>query len=511
MKSYIRFLPDSVINKIAAGEIVADYFGIIKELVENSIDAGATRIQVFIDLPITSIVVKDNGIGMSLEDLRKSVLRHTTSKLLDDDLLNISTFGFRGEALAAIGSKSEMRIETNVCDDIVHEISVKNGNIERIKSIDGYKPEESGTLVEVKNIFFNTPVILKWIENNHDYDAILQFIKAMYMSHTNIEFRLYKNNRSVIYYPKSDKINIGLVFSQEIAKHLKYYHVEDGTWSVTGYASPMNNNLLNTTSIHQYFFVNGRYIYDKHLSSTIRKIYHPLFTEKHPYIIALFHIPEGWVDINVHPCKSEVRFRDINKVRDLLRKGILSCITKTEISSRDSECTSMEDIERNAGPIRILSYRNFLLLKYQDELYLLDKIKAYCKIIKHSRNIKYIILNTIVERSLLVNTSDKLFYDFDYLYSLGISITNNENHIKINSMLDIYSSDKIKGTIKKIISSPNISKEEVKKEIFSCAILDYHQLVHELINLSCLYQCVVSLHDNILEELCNRFSEPSEM
>ncbi|TDI58090.1 MAG: DNA mismatch repair endonuclease MutL [Alphaproteobacteria bacterium] len=319
----IRLLPERTVNRIAAGEVVERPASVVRELVENAIDAEATRIEVVMtDGGRGLISVTDNGAGMSADDLTLCIERHATSKLPDDDLLQINYLGFRGEALPSIGSVSRLHIVSRKRGaDSAWGITVDAGR----KS--GPVPEAlgEGTRVEVHELFYATPARLKFLktartELSHANDTI----KRLAMAHPAIAFSLSDGDRVVfrasptsgdLFAARLDRLSsiLGAAF-QENAIAIT---AEREGFRLTGYAGIPTFNRGNAQ--HQFLFVNGRSVRDKMLGGAVRGAYADFLARDRHAIVALFLecAPEE-VDVNVHPAKAEVRFRDAGLVRGLI-------------------------------------------------------------------------------------------------------------------------------------------------------------------------------------------------
>ena len=320
----IRILPPATINRIAAGEVVERPASAVKELVENAIDAGARRIDVALDGGgQTLISVADDGQGMDGEALALAVERHATSKLADDDdLLNITALGFRGEALPAIGGVSRLTITSRATGaDQAWAISVEGG----AKSAVTPAALATGTRVEVRELFYATPARLKFLkaprtEVGHAADAVRRL--AMALPH--IAFSLSADERSVLRLAavEGELIDARLerldaVMGHTFADNALAIEAEREGVRLTGYAGLPTLNRGNAQA--QYLFVNGRPVRDKLIYGALRGAYADfLARNRHPMVALFLELPSDAVDVNVHPTKAEVRFRDAGLVRGLI-------------------------------------------------------------------------------------------------------------------------------------------------------------------------------------------------
>jgi len=319
----IRLLPPTVINQIAAGEVVERPASAVKELVENSIDAGARRIDIALrDGGRTYLSVNDDGVGMTREELSLSVQRHATSKLPNDNLESVVTLGFRGEALPSIASISRFEITSRVQG---------SGEAWLVKVAGGDKSEPepaahpTGTSVEVRDLFYATPARLKFLktertELNHVVDAV----KRLAMANPNIAFSIHNGERHILKLPcaQGDFLSARLdrvdaIMGNEFGPNALSINSEREGLLLTGHAGLPTLNRGNTG--FQYLFVNGRSVRDKILSGAVRGAYRDfLASDRHPLLALFLDVPSDVVDINVHPAKTEVRFRDPGLIRGLI-------------------------------------------------------------------------------------------------------------------------------------------------------------------------------------------------
>ena len=327
----IRRLPETVINRIAAGEVVERPASVVKELVENAIDAGATGIDAVIrDGGQTLIVVSDDGHGMSAEDLTLAVERHATSKLPDDDLLAIESLGFRGEALPAFGAVARLSLTSraNGSDD-AWTLSVEGG------AIKGPEPaaHPKGTRIEVRDLFFATPARLKFLktprtEQTHAVDAV----KRLAMAHPEIGFALSDGERDLVKLPPAsgDEARLdrlGRIMGKDFPDNAMAIAAEREGIKLSGYAGLPTLNRGNAQM--QFLFVNGRPVRDRLLFGALRGAYREfLASERYPLVALFFELPGQAVDVNVHPAKAEVRFRDSGLVRGLIVGALKHALAK---------------------------------------------------------------------------------------------------------------------------------------------------------------------------------------
>lgn len=319
----IRRLTDKIINQIAAGEVVERPASAVKELVENSIDAGANRIDVTIrDGGKTLISVSDDGCGMTADDLQLAIERHATSKLPDDDLFFISTLGFRGEALPSIGSVSRMSITSRVEGaDSAWQIKVEGGQI------DGPSPASGGvgTRLEVRDLFYATPARLKFMRSDRaETSAVLDVMNRIAMAHPGVSISFNDGNRDRMRVngAQGDLLDqrlkrLGDIMGRDFAENAMAVDAERDGVRLTGFAGLPTLNRGN--AMMQFLFVNGRPVKDKQLTGAVRGAYQDfLARDRHPMLALFLETEPRAVDVNVHPAKTEVRFRDPAGVRGLI-------------------------------------------------------------------------------------------------------------------------------------------------------------------------------------------------
>lgn len=319
----LRRLPDNIVNQIAAGEVVERPASAVKELVENAIDAGATQIDVVMrDGGRSLITVTDNGSGMSAEELELCFERHATSKLPDDDLVFIQNLGFRGEAIPSIASVSRMSITTRrEGADTAWKMTVEGGK--KIAPVPG--GGQKGTRVEVRDIFFATPARLKFLKTERsEFGAALDVVRRLAMAFPAISFSLTDENRTALRVAGSDGDlfdawldRLGAVMGREFADNAIRIDAERDGVKLAGYAGVPTFNRGNATM--QFMFVNGRPVRDKLFTGAVRGAYMDLLARnRHPLLALFLEVPADQVDVNVHPAKAEVRFRDSGGVRGLI-------------------------------------------------------------------------------------------------------------------------------------------------------------------------------------------------
>ncbi|MBN9310200.1 DNA mismatch repair endonuclease MutL, partial [Devosia sp.] len=314
----IRQLPEDLINRIAAGEVVERPASVVKELVENAIDAGASRIAITTAGGGQSLIrIEDDGVGMDEADLLLSVERHATSKLADDGLDDIRTLGFRGEALASIGSVAELTISSRRAEDASGlRLAVRHG----IKARPVPLAMNRGTIVEVRELFGNVPARRKFLKSERaEAAAITDTVKRLAMANPGVQFVLDGADRTASNWPGHAgegalRARLGDVLGADFGENAVPLATIRHGMVVTGLAGLPTYTRAN--SLSQYFFVNGRSVRDKVLVGAIRAAYADfVFRDRFPVVAIFVAVDPADVDVNVHPAKAELRFRDAGAVR----------------------------------------------------------------------------------------------------------------------------------------------------------------------------------------------------
>jgi len=323
----IRRLPETVVNRIAAGEVVERPASAVKELVENAIDAGAARIDVIVrDGGRTQVSVTDDGAGMGAEDLLLAIERHATSKMPDDDLGNISSLGFRGEALASIGAVSRLTLTSRKAGaDTAWTLAVEGGRVG--------EPQPAGlgagTRIEVRDLFYAIPARLKFLKTERtELSQVRETVNRLAMAHPGIGFSLGNGERDLLRLepclkPETGDLwdarlsRLGAIMGRDFSDNALRIDAERDGVRLTGYAGLPTLNRGNAAM--QFLFVNGRPVRDKLLFGALRGAYREfLASDRYPLVSLFLDIPPDSLDVNVHPAKTEVRFSDSGLVRGLI-------------------------------------------------------------------------------------------------------------------------------------------------------------------------------------------------
>lgn len=320
----IRKLPDGLVNRIAAGEVIERPAAAVKELVENAIDAGATQIDVALREGGQALIrVTDNGIGMDRDEIALAVLRHATSKLPDDDLWNIHSFGFRGEALPSIGAVSRLTVTSRRRGAAeAWQLAIEGGRIGA--------PEPAalpvGTQVDVRDLFFATPARLKFLKSPRtEIEAARETVEKLAMAYPGVSFTIQEDDRK----PRRLMATPNLLPDEALSRRLTDVLGDDFMGNAARVDSAREDCMVHgyaglptwhrPTTRQQYLFVNDRPVRDKLLLAAVRGAYGDLLPSgRHPAVVLFLSVPPHEVDVNVHPTKAEVRFRDSAKIRGLI-------------------------------------------------------------------------------------------------------------------------------------------------------------------------------------------------
>lgn len=348
----IKELELSLANKIAAGEVVERPASVVKELLENAIDAQATQIDISIkESGIQSIRVVDNGTGIEEEDIAKAFGRHATSKINNDyDLFHIRTLGFRGEALASISSVSRVTMKTCTDGMLGHEVRVENGEITKKQPAKAKK----GTDILVEDLFYNTPARLKYVKSLYtELGKITDIVNRMAMSHPNIAFNLVSDDKTVISTNGSGRTNevMAEIYGMKIAKDLVPINGETDDYVVNGFICKPEHTRSNRHYIS--IFINGRYIKNFVLNKAIIEGYHTLLPiGRYPIVYLNIEMDPILVDVNVHPTKLEVRLSKEQLLYDLINQKIkeafrgMSLIPDTSLEKQKPKKSQKEIFEQ---------------------------------------------------------------------------------------------------------------------------------------------------------------------
>jgi DNA mismatch repair protein MutL len=353
----IRRLPETLVNRIAAGEVVERPAAAVKELVENAIDADASRIEIRLRNGGQSlIIVEDDGFGMTPDEIELAIERHATSKLPEDRLDRIATLGFRGEALPSIGSVSRMAIASRPGGgEAGWAIAVEGGD----KRVLGPVSRGPGTRVEVRDLFYATPARLKFMKSvRTETQRVRETIERLALAHPGLAFHLTEEDRTLLSLAAeagdvvdARKARLAALLGADVAANaLPVDGLRDGL-RISGYAGLPTLN--RATSREQYLFVNGRPVSDRMFAGAVRGAYMDVLAhDRHPVVALFLEVPPGEVDVNVHPAKTEVRFRDGQAVRGLIVGAIKRALEGGAYRASSTVSTATLDRFRAGTPAR---------------------------------------------------------------------------------------------------------------------------------------------------------------
>ena len=325
----INIMSENLANKIAAGEVVERIANVVKELVENSIDAGSKNIKIELLLSGTKLIkIVDDGCGMSRDDAKLCFSRHATSKIKNEnDLYFINTLGFRGEALAAISSVSNIVLDTYDGNESTY-LNLKAGKFITEKTGSMRK----GTIIEVSELFYNTPARLKFMKSlNAELALTVNYIEKIALSHPDISFTLFNDGREMIKTTGSNDIYkvIHEIFGLNVSKNMIKIEAENYDYIINGYISNLNLSKSNRNSM--ITLVNGRVVTNQSVNRTIKDAYHTVLAEtKFPIVVINIETDPTLIDVNIHPTKQDIKFSKLESLNDLLFSTIRAAINEAD-------------------------------------------------------------------------------------------------------------------------------------------------------------------------------------
>lgn len=351
----IRILPDHIASQIAAGEVIERPASVVKELVENALDARADAIWVEVQRAGKGLIaVTDNGMGISAGELMLAVSRHATSKLARaEDLLHIETLGFRGEALASIGSVSHLQIGSRVIDaDVGASLQVDGGKLGELRE-SGMPP---GTRVIVEDLFFNVPARLKFLKTDNTERRHIEALVTRYaLAYPDVRWELVVDRTVVLQTSGNGNRRevLANLYGTEVARKMLAVDFHEGAYLIHGFISPISLTRSNRREIT--IFVNGRWVKDTSVSAAIIKAYHTLLmVGRFPMVVLFLELPPEAVDVNVHPAKAEVRFREggevFSRTQRAVRRTLLASSPVPELRSRQFWGAQESDLQRAEDP-----------------------------------------------------------------------------------------------------------------------------------------------------------------
>ncbi len=423
--SVIKIMDVNLSNKIAAGEVVERLMNIVKELVENSIDAKSSEIKIeLIESGLKEIKVTDNGCGMDKNDAKTCLLRHATSKIYDDDdLFNINTLGFRGEALPSIASVSKMVIKTSNGIDGT-ELIVNGGIIESIKNSD----LRQGTSISVSDIFYNTPARLKYLKSLYsELSNIIDYVNKMALSYPNIKFILENDSKVLLNTDGSGNLLkvINNIYGINVAKKMAKVEGNNNDYEVSGYISYPEINRSSRNSIT--ILVNNRCIKNYDVNKCIIESYHTyLPKDRYPIVVLNINCDPFLIDVNVHPTKMDIKFSKKEELMNLITKIVSSCLEKLllipEVKYEDKPISNINEVTTINSKIDFVDKEKYGIKPKFEEMnfdfednfnYIKEDEEKYNIEEEHSEKFKMIEPKCLIHGTYIVGENEDGLYIMD--------------------------------------------------------------------------------------------------
>ena len=531
MKNKIVLMPDNLANMIAAGEVIDKCVNIVKELVENSIDAGSKKIIVnLLSGGLKKIEVIDNGSGMTREDALMSLKRHATSKLLNEhDLFNIVTLGFRGEAIPSIASVSDMKIYTASNDETTY-LHVRGGELveENIADL------KNGTKIVVTDLFFNTPVRFKYLKNIHnELASIVLYVNKLALAHPDIKFILTNDEKELLNTRGNNDIKevIAKVYGLDVAKKVIYFKDNNLDYEIEGYYGFPELQKRTNSSITT--IINKRVIKNYEINKTISDFYHNYMPpEKYPYVVLYINVDPSLIDVNIHPTKSDIKFSKMATLTMLIedslkeafkKESLIPTITNDKFNLDFYEGTKLDFIENTSFDLtetyldlkqyeeveidtkekfRVIGIfrKTYIILENIDGLYLVDQHAAAEKI-NFEKVLKYLLednktsIDLLVPIHLELEKNDLLLFDKDKCKDLGFDIeVFGENDLVIRSVPSYLKDDNLKEDLKDIVldilHNQKFDKKSFYYDIAATTACKMSLKAHDYLNIESSYDLV---------------------
>ena len=484
----INVMNETLANKIAAGEVVERIANVVKELVENSIDAGSENIKIeLIESGTKSIKIIDDGCGMSKEDAILCFSRHATSKIKNEnDLYFISTLGFRGEALAAISSVSEVTLDTFDGSEAT-KVQINYGKF--VEPTIGSMRQ--GTIIEVKNLFYNVPARLKFMKSlNTELNLCVSYIEKISLSHPEISFTLINNEKQLFKTSGSNDIykTIHEIYGYNTTKNMIKIEAENYDYMIGGYIS--NINIQKSNKNNMITLVNGRVVTNQTVNRTIKDAYHTVLADnKYPVVVLYIETDPTLIDVNIHPTKQDIKFSKLESLNDLLFTTIRQAINKTDNTFKAYKEEVKEEIVKQPEEVKqekiIEEVRLNLSVEeepidYNDEELL--KENTFIKpvglalgtyLIAHDENIMYMIdIHAANERinyeKYMKKLAEQQTYTTNMLFPLQFEYTHNE-FLKLKDNIEFIKSlgfeiDEFGTNTYRVTTHPSWLKEGYEEE-----------------------------------------------
>ena len=472
----IKTMSISLSNKIAAGEVVETLMNVVKELVENSIDASSNEIKIdLIDSGIKKITVTDNGKGMTRNDAKKSVERHATSKLYNDsDLFNINTLGFRGEALPSIASVSKMIIKTSDGNEGT-KLILEAGEITKEASSD----LRIGTKIEVSDIFYNTPARLKYLKSlQTELANITTYINKMALANPDIKFTLTNDTKDILNTDGSNNLLkvINSIYGLEVTKKMCKIQGENDDYEISGYISypEINRSSRNYITL----LVNKRNVRNNDIIRTIHETFHTyLPKDKYPIVILDIKVDPSIIDVNIHPTKTDIKFSKINTLKELITSTISNALEKLvlipEIKYENRPISNINEVTTIKKDIDFKEDKEYVLPQFEElsfDFNIKEEETSYDK--EDKKTMDLITPLALIHATYIVGESSKGMYLIDqhaanerinyeyYLKELGKE-TNEITDLLVPLKIELTNSDYLLLKEKfNILDNININYEE---------------------------------------------------
>lgn len=369
----IKVMNDVLANKIAAGEVVEKCVSVVKELVENSVDAGATEIKIeVIDAGTKLIKVVDNGTGMTKEDALLAFQRHATSKLYDEmGLFRISSLGFRGEALPSIAAVSKVELKTSI-GSVGTKIIIDGGRLIKQEASDARK----GTEIMVENLFYNTPARLKYLHSLYSELAnICEYVNKMALSYPEIKFKLTSDDKVLLNTDGSGNLLkvIKEIYGSDVARRMRKISVFNDDYDVDGFVSLPE--VTRSTRTHMVTLVNKRVVRNAELNRAINDAYHTYKPEtRYPIVVLNINTDPSLIDVNVHPAKLDIKFSNFEDLKELIKAGIKSVLDKglliPKVEKKDNvEKPKIEEMQLNLERQNVIENETIDYTLFDDDMY----------------------------------------------------------------------------------------------------------------------------------------------
>jgi DNA mismatch repair protein MutL len=475
MKTIHKLTP-SQIAKIAAGEVIEKPAFAVKELVENSLDAQASYVQIFLENSgIQRILIIDDGQGMSEEDLSESFKLHTTSKISSsEELIAINTLGFRGEALASLASISRLKIQSRTVEmSSGNIIQIENGK--QISLLPIGMPK--GTQVEVRDLFYSIPARKKFIENyQKEYRLTLEILIKIALANPGVRFSLHHNKKLIFDTPKNQTLHQRLLYLLKDPNLEKLIPIrfEDSYLKIDGFTSSVQDS--TSSSSKQFIFINKRPVTDKLVMTAVKEVYGNFIdSNKFPIFVLNIKIPNELIDVNIHPRKDQIQFYNPQLVFDQVQKALYQALQIGELPSSDNKSISITKslaghilknqdelflLEKNFNTdLNILqTFDLFLVFQAQNDLFIVDQHAAHERILYEQfkqlfqqKKQKKFTLDKKIKLNLSLPEAEILSQNINQLKQFGISIKKIKNNYTVSEIPELLKDRNISEIITELI------------------------------------------------------------